>query len=278
VDDTDDPPDMDDSARGEYLPDMEAPPTGVVPGPAELSCLGLGLVAQRVLALLLDGRERHGSAVARELGCTEMAASRGLRELLEAGFVHIDATMRPAPVSLRPVRPLVEEIAGFLRRESAQRLGDLARLAARVDGLGRAEPRGPHWTSPGGLRGADAELRALTAERSFACIVGPGCTDPPAMIANAPRRPTCRYLLSRDAVVTRYAVRRAEVRQHPDQLPDVVLVDGQRMAVSVVIRGWGARGWTTDARQVALGLRLFEDLWKEGGSVSRWVAHPFDEP
>lgn len=232
----------------------------------DLSPLLLPKDAERVLRALLDGRSRSSASLSRELALSATAVSRAVRLLDERGLVHVPPT-RPAPVTLARVGDAVQAMAGQVQREASDRQDQLLELAEKLAGRGEDHAVAGHEFQELNLRGCDAEFRRERGCRHVDVIVPAGAWSSFASCPPWRRTTGARYrlLLAQKAEGVPVPID-GEVRQHPDALPAMAVVDGQRARVDVVIAGIARHGWTFDPRQVRALARLFDLLWAEAAA------------
>lgn len=244
------------------------------PSLPDLTALGLGPAAARVLAVVVDEGWTDAATVAARAGLSRPQVSAALDTLSELGLVTRERGGRPARVqSTADVADVADALARRTQavaqtaaQDAVRAAGDAARSVRDAAQRFRVrEPclRGVEPSSPGG----DWQLGCPT--RTYD-LVAAGDSAQVRFGQHLTRSWVVRRLLVTSAAPPDRladAAARGVLLRYSEDLPALVVVDGDRAAVDVGLRERGGRrGWTTDPAQVRALRQLFE-LWWESATV-----------
>lgn len=245
----------------------------------DLTALGLPGAPARVLAVVVDEGWTDAAVVAARAGLSRPQVSAALDVLAELGLVTRERGGRPARVHSTAE---AADVADDLARRAADAAVETARAAEAAARAVREAAQRNRVPEPA-VRRLEPSLAGdgwlLGLPRTSYDAVAAADSPQVRFGQHFTRTWVARRLIvtgevptdARDAGpgaglgggIADAQARGVHVRRSAEDLPALVVVDGDRAAVDVGVRARGGRrGWTTDAAQVRALRQLFELWWE----------------
>ena len=241
----------------------------------DLTALGLPAAPARVLAVVVDEGWTDAAVVAARAGLSRPQVSAALDVLAELGLVTRERGGRPARVHSTAE---AADVADDLARRAADAAVETARAAEAAARAVREAAQRNRVPEPA-VRRLEPSLAGdgwlLGLPRTSYDVVAAADSPQVRFGQHLTRTWVARRLIvtgevptdARDAGlgagIADAQARGVNVRRSAEDLPALVVVDGDRAAVDVGVRARGGRrGWTIDAAQVRALRQLFELWWE----------------